>query len=594
MRSIHEPFVVAPPAGARIQTRPRLSAGDQAVVRAVGEYLGGLAGADLAWRCRLGKAPDQRTTRKRNMTGQTSSRWAGSITRTSNDQWQRAQGNLLDRRAALRNACRAIRSRLLVPVGCTQGRVRGYASGEKRFAKQGRLQHLQAELAGVEGRLARGRVSVCRGGRRLAKLRHTLEDAKLTHEQWRGRWQAERLFLTADGEAGKAWGNETIRVHPEQHWCEIKLPAPLAHLANQPHGRYRLSCRVAFSHRGNEWAAQAATAAVRYDIIFDPARGRWYLHASWRLPPVQPPSLEELGRQRALAIDLNADHLACWVLDPSGNPIGPPHTIPLELNGQLASARNGHLRAAISAILRLATNSGCRSLMVENLNFADARQTGRETLGRGRRGKRFRRTVSGIPTRAFRQLLVGMAANHHLWVIAVDPGWTSVWGRHHWQTPLNQATKKSVTVSGHHAAAVVIGRRGLGLGARRRPGVPGHDRRIVAGELPARPDHQRPSREGPGPPGGQRAAARPRKTRPAERTGLGDQVVQDRSGATGAGRTPAHVVGTVFATDPMGAGGRPFGPHRSGTRAPARGAAYPCRGPPTSTTSARSGFPTTS
>jgi hypothetical protein len=101
---------------------------------------------------------------------------------------------------------------------------------------------------------------------------------------------------------------------------------------------------------------------------------------------------------------------------------------------------------------------------VENLNFADARHTGRETLGRGRRGKAFRRTISGIPTRAFRDLLVGMTANSGLWVIAVDPGWTSVWGRRYWQTPLNQAAKKSVTVSGHHAAAVVIGRRGLGLG----------------------------------------------------------------------------------------------------------------------------------
>jgi hypothetical protein len=170
---------------------------------------------------------------------------------------------------------------------------------------------------------------------------------------------------------------------------------------------------------------------------------------------------------------------------------------------------------------------------VENLNFADARHTGRETLGRGRRGKAFRRTISGIPTRAFRDLLVGMTANSGLWVIAVDPGWTSVWGRRYWQTPLNQAAKKSVTVSGHHAAAVVIGRRGLGVGARRRPGGPGHDRRIVAGELPAGPDQQRPGREGPGPPGGRRAAVTPRKTRPAERIGLGDQVVQDRSGPPG-------------------------------------------------------------
>ncbi len=469
MRSIHEPFLVTRPAGARVRTRLRLSAADQAVIWAVGEYLGALAGADLAWRCRLGPAPDQRTVRKRTLTGRSSSRWAGSITRTSGDQWQREMANLAENRIALRLARRTIRSRLAIRVGQRQGRVRGYGSRAERFAKQGRLQRLQTELAEVEDRLAHGRMAICRGSRRLAKWRHTLKEANLTEKQWRARWHAERLFLTADGDAEYRLGNGTIAVHPEEQWLELRLPTPLAHLANRPGGRYRLACPVVFTHRREEWAAQAVSGAVRYDITFDPMKKRCYLHASWRIPRTTPPDLQELRQQRALGVDLNAGHLACWVLDES------------------------------------------------------------ETLGRGRRGRRFRRIVSGIPTRRFRDLLVGMAANHHLWVVAVDPGWTSKWGRRWWQTPLHESTKRSVTVSGHHAAAV-IGRRGLGHGARRRPGVPGHDRRIAAGELPARPAHQRPGREGPGPPGGQRAAAPPRKTRPAERIGLGDQVVQDRSG----------------------------------------------------------------
>jgi hypothetical protein len=125
MRSISEPFVVTPPPGARILSRLRLTATDQAVVRAVGGYLGSLAGADVAWRCRLGQATDQRAVRKRTLTGRSSSRWAGSITRTSNDQWQRGLANLTDRRIALRRACRAIRLRLAVPVGQRQSRVRG-------------------------------------------------------------------------------------------------------------------------------------------------------------------------------------------------------------------------------------------------------------------------------------------------------------------------------------------------------------------------------------------------------------------------------------------------------------------------------------
>jgi hypothetical protein len=266
MRSISAPFVVARPAGARVRTRLRLTTADQVVVRAVGEHLGGLAGADLAWRCRLGPAPDQRTVRKRTLTRRSSSRWAGSITRTSNDQWQRASANLTDRRIALLRASRVIRSRLAVPVGQRQGRVRGYASRAERFPKQRRLQHLQAELAMVEGRLAAGRVSVCRGGRRLANHRHALDQAKLTREQWRARWHAERLFLVADGDAEYPLGNGTIMVHPEKRWCELNLPAPLAHLANRPGGRYRLACPVVFIHRGDEWAAQATTGAVRYDI----------------------------------------------------------------------------------------------------------------------------------------------------------------------------------------------------------------------------------------------------------------------------------------------------------------------------------------
>jgi len=209
---------------------------------------------------------------------------------------------------------------------------------------------------------------------------------------------------------------------------------------------------------------------------------------------------------------------------------GEPATIALDLDGLPASTRNGRLRAAVAAIIRLARAGQCRSIMVEDLDFTDARQTGRETLGRGKRGKRFRRTVAGMPTRAFRDLLVGMAANANLWVVTVDPAWTSRWGQRYWQEPLTESTKTSVAVSRHHAAAVVIGRRGLGLGARRRPGVTRPHRRMGKGELPARPGGRAVGCEGPGPPGGQRAAAQPHKTCQAERIRLGNQAVQDRLG----------------------------------------------------------------
>src|SRR6266498_1304966 len=214
--------------------------------------------------------PPRRANRKRDLTAVSSSRWAGAITRTSEDQWRRAYANLLDARIGLRRAVERLQARLAVLVGQAQGhgrtRVRGYESQAERLEKQRRLQQLRSKLGEVEGRPA--------------------------------------------------------------------------------------------------------------------------------------------------------------------------------------STRNGRLRAAVAAIIRLARAGQCRSIMVEDLDFADTRQTGRGTLGRGKRGKRFRRTVAGMPTRAFRDLLVGMAANANLWLVTVDPAWTSRWGQRYWQEPLTESTKTSVPCRG--------------------------------------------------------------------------------------------------------------------------------------------------
>jgi hypothetical protein len=202
------------------------------VLLQLGYYLGYLAGRDLAVRCRLGVGPDGRADRKLTLTRACSSRWAGSITRTANDQWARGYRNLQDERTSLRRAIHRLRQRTQAPVDGKAGRVRGYPTKAERWAKQRRLQALSTRLARVEARLAVGKVSVVRGGRRLLRQRQHLEAAGLTEQRWRQQWAAERLFLTADGEAEAAWGNLTIRWNPVQGWLELKLPKPL--VACQP------------------------------------------------------------------------------------------------------------------------------------------------------------------------------------------------------------------------------------------------------------------------------------------------------------------------------------------------------------------------
>ena len=266
-----------------------------------------------------------------------------------------------------------------------------------------RLRALKARLARAERQADAGMVAVTRGGRGLLRKRANLAAAGLTEDEWRAEWEASRLFLTADGEKDKPWGNETIRVHPDEHWLEVKLPAPLAYLANRPHGRYRLSCPVVFAYRGDEAAAQAATGAIRYDITFDPASGRWYVDGSWKTSPGPVPALGELRRHPVVAVDVNAAHLAVAVVAADGNVLGSPFTVPLDLAGLPAATRDGQLRNAISGLIATAREHGARAVVIEDLDFAEARAEGRERHGnrpsRGRRGRGFRRAVAGHPDR---------------------------------------------------------------------------------------------------------------------------------------------------------------------------------------------------
>ena len=244
LRPVAAPFVAAPPGGARVRARLRVPPGDEAVLRAVGAHLGSLAGRDLAARCGEGRLDAKgkavsRAGRKRALTAASSSRWAGAITRTSEDQVRLAEQNLRAGQASLQTRVRAIEARLAVPAGGKPGRTRGYATPAERHAKAVRLQALKARLGRVQRQLDAGAVSVVRGGKALLRKRGNLAVAGLTEARWRRQWESARLFLTADGEKNKVWGNETIRWHPDEGWLEVKLPAPLADLANRPHGRYR-------------------------------------------------------------------------------------------------------------------------------------------------------------------------------------------------------------------------------------------------------------------------------------------------------------------------------------------------------------------
>src|SRR5262249_46265223 len=120
LRSITPPSVVPGPSGVAVRDRLRgLTAADERVLRLVGAHLGGLASKDLKARCAdgLGHSAKAWAVRKRGLTEESSSRWAGAITKASNDQWLLARRGQLAHVECLESGIATIEYRLSLPIG---------------------------------------------------------------------------------------------------------------------------------------------------------------------------------------------------------------------------------------------------------------------------------------------------------------------------------------------------------------------------------------------------------------------------------------------------------------------------------------------
>ena len=136
-RVLSDPFVVAPPRAVSTRTRLFVSLTDEAVLTQVGDHLGSLLRSDVATRCRLGSGSKRlgRAERKRSLTPLCSSRWAGAITRTTDDMWERELNNLEALKERDRQEIAELDRRLALPVGKGKKKKRGYASRSERYQR---------------------------------------------------------------------------------------------------------------------------------------------------------------------------------------------------------------------------------------------------------------------------------------------------------------------------------------------------------------------------------------------------------------------------------------------------------------------------
>lgn len=152
LRPVRPSFVALGPTGAAIRGRLKyLTVQDEKVLRLAGAHLGSLASKDLETRCADGleHSTDSWAARKRELTAQSTSRWAGAVTKASHDQWALARRCQYAHIQSLEAGVCTIRHRLSLPVS-EKGSKRapgGYRTRQEWFVKARRLHILQDRLA---------------------------------------------------------------------------------------------------------------------------------------------------------------------------------------------------------------------------------------------------------------------------------------------------------------------------------------------------------------------------------------------------------------------------------------------------------------
>ncbi|THA22570.1 transposase, partial [Streptomyces sp. A1277] len=138
LRSLTAPFVALGPSGVAVRARLKdLAHEDRNVLRLVSAHLGSLASMDLKARCAEGLEHSSASwaARKRDLTGASSSRWAGAVTKASHDQWALARRGQAAHIRSLEAGIRTLRHRLSLPVGVkgTKRAPGGYRSRGEWF-----------------------------------------------------------------------------------------------------------------------------------------------------------------------------------------------------------------------------------------------------------------------------------------------------------------------------------------------------------------------------------------------------------------------------------------------------------------------------
>ena len=370
--------------------------------------------------------------------------------------WRMSQ---VEQRDHLQEACKKIRNKLAKLETEHQRltrRIAGFRPSDQRptpqadsdrrtkvafqlHQKKRRLHALELKAEAV-GLALGGKPSLCFGGRALFRQQfHLQENGFADHDEWLQVWRARRssqFFAVGSGEEVR--GNGECQLAVDFHQLRLRLPNALVSAFG---GKY-LELRVDFYRDLDLQAALEQGRPISYRVL----RGEegWSVHASTVREPVPVVTRMETG---AIGVDLNENHIAVAELDRFGNCVG-HHRLELDLQGLTSDQAQARIGDAVAWLVGLARDAG-KPLVIEALDFRKKKAALRElgaTRARGLSSFVFARFQAMVQSRCERE---GVALHR------VNPAFTSVIGF---------AKFGSYSLSTHQAAALAIGRRGMGLG----------------------------------------------------------------------------------------------------------------------------------
>ena len=262
----------------------------------------------------------------------------------------------------------------------------------------------------------------CFGGRRL------LRQGRL--HDWRRRRDSEALFC---GESTKTAGNEVAQWSASGN-LKLRLPNTCAR-------KYLILRNVRFS-RARQSVIESAVEAARPVTWRVKLLRRGQVQLCATLEELEPAVASDAAGG-AVGVDMNRSHLAVVDVSPEGRPTC-ARRVPLGCGSDA-------VWKAARAVVRRAAEAAC-PIILEHLDFRTKKAWLRSY------GKRFAEVLSLFRSRQVRDAVEREARRRGVEVRYVDPAWTTRLGKLKYRRRCRLGT--------HHAAALVIGRRGLGFGER--------------------------------------------------------------------------------------------------------------------------------